>query len=261
MESRKFLLSMLLTSLFVVSCSTPNQKIIDTTTNNDVPTKLNSIIQKEGQLSEENINITVYKSVYPSVVGINTTSITRDYFSFNEIKGTGSGVIISKNGYILTNYHVVDNAKTLEVTLSDKSVWPAKQVGGDKDKDVAVIKIEAPAALLTAANLGNSDSVAVGEKVLAIGSPYGLFGTLTTGIISSLNRNLPAEDGTVLKDIIQTDAAINPGNSGGPLINSKGEIIGINTAIFSPNGGSVGIGFAIPINKVKETLKNIQASL
>lgn len=258
----KLFLPLLLSAFLTVSCANPTQQpLLDTNTNNNVPAKLNSILQTTGGLSDDDVNSTVYKAVLPSVVGINTTTVARSYFSFNEVKGTGSGVVISKNGYILTNYHVVDNAKTLEVVLSDNSTWTATQVGGDKDKDVAVVKINAPAASLTPATLGDSDKLSVGQKVLAIGSPYGLEGTLTTGIVSAIGRTLPAEDGTVLKDIIQTDAAINPGNSGGPLIDVKGEIIGINTAIFSPNGGNVGIGFAIPINKIKETVNSIQANI
>jgi S1-C subfamily serine protease len=247
--------------IMISSCATPSQKIIDAPKVNEVPAELNKIIASTGQLSDEDINITVYKSVISSVVGINTTSVARDFFSFRPVQGTGSGVLISKNGYILTNYHVVSNANKLEVTLADKSSWIAKTIGGSKEKDVAVIKIDAPSSKYTIASLGDSNGITIGQKVLAIGSPYGLSGTLTTGIISSLNRTLPAEDGTVLKDIIQTDAAINPGNSGGPLLNSKGEIIGINTAIFSPNGGSVGIGFAVPINNVKDVLNEIQAKL
>lgn len=245
----------------LASCSTPTQKLVGETTVSQVPTKLNSILQTTGQVTDEDINVTVYKSAISSVVGITTTSNSRSYFNFNAVKGTGSGVIINKDGYILTNYHVINGAKKVEVLLSDKSSWTATVIGGDKDKDVAVIKISAPGANFTVANLGNSDNINVGQKVLAIGSPFGLDGTLTTGIISSLNRTLPAEDGTVLKDIIQTDAAINPGNSGGPLLNATGEVIGVNTAIFSPNGANVGIGFAVPINKIKEVLKALEAKI
>ncbi len=247
--------------LLLSACTSPNQKLVDSTKKNEVPGKLDDIIQKTGKLSDEDINITVYNTVSSSVVGINTTSIARTFFSFVPVKGTGSGVIINKNGYILTNYHVVENARKLEIFLSDKSSWEATAIGGDKDKDVAIIKISAPTQKYSVASLGNSDEITIGQKVLAIGNPYGLPGTLTTGIISSLNRTLPAEDGTILKNIIQTDAAINPGNSGGPLLNSKGEVIGINTAIFSPNGGSVGIGFAVPINEIKNVLKSLESKI
>jgi S1-C subfamily serine protease len=257
MKMKNTFIFMLLVSL--TSCSFPGQKAtFDTVKKDEVLAKLSSFIDKNGNLTEEDINVSVYSSVNESVVGINTTSIAkRNIFTSNVVKGTGSGVLITKEGHILTNYHVVTGAKTLQVVLSDKSKVNAKLLGGDKEKDVAVIKVDNVNTILNPAPLGNSDDLSVGQKVLAIGSPFGLTGTLTTGIISSLNRSLPAEDGTVLNDIIQTDAAINPGNSGGPLLNSKGEIIGINTAIFSPNGGSVGIGFAVPINKVKEVLKTL----
>lgn len=239
--------------LFLASCSSPSQTLI-TNKASEVPAMLNTIQSTKGQITEEDVNVTVYKSSIKSVVGINTTSTTRNYFDFSTVRGTGSGVIISKDGYVLTNYHVINGARKIDVILSDNTKWTGTVIGGDKDKDVAVVKINAPGADFTVASLGNSDGISVGQKVLAIGSPFGLTGTLTTGIISSLNRTLPAEDGTVLKDIIQTDAAINPGNSGGPLLNAQGEVIGVNTAIFSPNGANVGIGFAVPINKVKEVI-------
>lgn len=260
MSLKKISLISLIT-ITLASCSTPTQKLTGETTISQVPTRLNSILQTTGQVTDEDINVTVYKSTISSVVAITTTSTSRSYFNFNAVKGTGSGVIINKDGYILTNYHVINGAKKVEVALSDKSSWTATVIGGDRDKDVAVIKINAPGANFTVASLGNSDNINVGQKVLAIGSPFGLDGTLTTGIISSLNRTLPAEDGTVLKDIIQTDAAINPGNSGGPLLNATGEVIGVNTAIFSPNGANVGIGFAVPINKIKEVLKTLEAKI
>lgn len=228
------------------------------TQSNEVTDKLKSILEKNGKLADEDINISVYSSVSNAVVGINTTSIEKGIFSSTYVKGTGSGVIISKDGYILTNYHVVENSTKLQVILSNKKNYTAKLIGKDKNNDVALIKITADSSEFGVATLGDSTNLVVGQKVLAIGNPYGLSGTLTTGIISSLNRNLPTEDGYILKDIIQTDAAINPGNSGGPLINAKGEIIGINTAIFSPSGGSVGIGFAIPINKIKDILKDVK---
>ncbi|MFN8672594.1 MAG: trypsin-like peptidase domain-containing protein [Candidatus Sericytochromatia bacterium] len=270
MSNKKLILSISL-FLFIFSCSNPNQlnllqtdkasllkvNTTDSNKNNEVLNKLKDILEKNGKISDEDINITVYNSVVASVVGINTTSVEKGFFRQNVVKGSGSGFIISKKGHILTNYHVVNNTTKLQVVLSNKKAYSAKVIGGNEITDVAVIKIEASESELNSANLGDSSNISVGQKVLAIGSPYGLLGTLTTGIISSINRKLPTEDGTELEGIIQTDAAINPGNSGGPLINSKGEIIGINTAIFSPNGGSVGIGFAIPINKVKDFLKTI----
>ncbi len=259
MSLKKFYIASLI-SLSFSACATPAQKIV-LNTNSEVPAKLNSILQSSGQVSDEDINVTVYKSSITSVVGINTTSTSRSYFNFTPVRGTGSGSIISKDGYVLTNYHVINGARKIEVELSDGNKFEATLIGGDKDKDVAIVKINPANAKFTVANLGDSDGISVGQKVLAIGSPFGLDGTLTTGIISSLNRTLPAEDGTVLKDIIQTDAAINPGNSGGPLLNARGEIIGMNTAIFSPNGSNVGIGFAVPINKIKEVLKTLETKI
>lgn len=244
-----------ISTLSIMSCSLPNQVL--TNKASEVPEMLTKIQSSKGEITDEDINIAVYKASIKSVVGVNTTSTARTVFSFRTVQGTGSGVIISKDGYILTNYHVVTGAKKINVELANNIKIDASVVGGNKENDVAVIKANLGNNDFTIASFGNSDGVNVGQKVLAIGSPFGLDGTLTTGIISSLNRSLPAEDGTVLKNIIQTDAAINPGNSGGPLLNSKGEIIGLNTAIFSPNGANVGIGFAVPINKVKEVLEKL----
>lgn len=208
--------------------------------------------------SEEEINIQVYRTRNPGVVNITTTVVSYD-FLFNPIpeQGTGSGSIIDKKGHILTNFHVIEGGQFLEVTLHDGSKWNAKAVGTDPSNDIAVIKIDAPADKLTVIPLGDSNSLEVGQRVLAIGNPFGLQGTLTTGIISSLGRTMRARNGRLMEDIIQTDASINPGNSGGPLLNTKGEMIGINTAIFSPVGASVGIGFAIPINTVKKAIPHL----
>lgn len=207
---------------------------------------------------EEKNNVTIYQKASPSVVNIISTVITRDFF-FNPIprEGSGSGSIIDTKGYILTNNHVISDAQKMEVTLADGSKWRADLVGADPDNDLAVIKINAPAEKLRPLLFGDSKKLQVGQKVLAIGNPFGLGLTLTTGIISSLGRTIRSEVGTIIEDVIQTDASINPGNSGGPLLNSQGEIIGVNTAILSPTGASVGIGFAIPGN----TAKRIAAEL
>ncbi len=207
---------------------------------------------------EEKNNVAVYQKASPSVVNIISTVITRDFF-FNPIprEGSGSGSIIDDKGHILTNNHVISDAQKMEVTLADGSKWPAKLVGADPDNDLAVIKINAPPKKLKPLPFGDSKKLRVGQKVLAIGNPFGLGLTLTTGIISSLGRTIRSEVGTTIEDVIQTDASINPGNSGGPLLNSQGEIIGVNTAILSPTGASVGIGFAIPGN----TAKRIAAEL
>jgi S1-C subfamily serine protease len=198
---------------------------------------------------EERNNIAVYEKVADGVVNVTSTAVQMDFF-FNAFptQGSGSGSIIDVKGHILTNHHVVADAQKLEVTLADGSKWPAKLVGSDPDNDLAVIKIEAPKEKLKVITMGDSKNLRIGQKVLAIGNPFGLQRTLTTGIISSLGRTIRSDVGTLMEDIIQTDAAINPGNSGGPLLNSDGEIIGINSAILSPSGGNVGIGFAVPVN-------------
>ena len=214
-----------------------------------------------GQLSEWELNnIGVYKKAGPGVVYISSVALKWDHFlNVVPTSGSGSGVIIDKKGHILTNYHVVQKAHRLEVTLADGSKFAAKIVGADPSNDTAVIKIKAPKGKLTAVPLGKSSSLLVGQKVLAIGNPFGLERTLTVGCVSSIGRDLRAPDGVVIKGVIQTDAAINPGNSGGPLLDSQGKIIGINTAIFSPSGGSVGIGFAVPIDTIKRIIPDLIA--
>jgi len=207
---------------------------------------------------DERNNVGVYEKVADGVVNITSTAMQLDFF-FNAFptQGSGSGSIIDTKGHILTNHHVVADAQKLEVTLADGSKWPAKLVGSDPDNDLAVIKIEAPKEKLKVIPMGDSKNLKIGQKVLAIGNPFGLQRTLTTGIISSLGRTIRSAVGTLIDDVIQTDAAINPGNSGGPLLNSDGEIIGINSAIISPSGGNVGIGFAIPVNTAKRVVPEL----
>ncbi len=210
--------------------------------------------------SDEENNIEVYQKYGRGVVNITTTTVGYDFF-YRPVpveSGTGSGAVIDDQGHIVTNFHVIRDAQRLEVTLPDKSRHSAVIIGADPNNDLAVIQTDAPRDKLTPIPLGTSRDLLVGQKVLAIGNPYGLERTLTTGIISSLGRSIQAENGRVIEDIIQTDAAINPGNSGGPLLNSKGEIIGINTAIFSPsNTGNIGIGFAIPADTVRRITKDL----
>src|SRR5512137_528646 len=209
---------------------------------------------------DERNNIGVYEKVAEGVVNVTSTAMQLDFF-FNAFptQGSGSGSIIDTKGDILTNHHVVADAQKLEVTLGDGSKWSATLVGSDPDNDLAVIKIEAPREKLKIIPMGDSRDLRIGQKVLAIGNPFGLQRTLTTGIISSLGRTIRSDTGTLREDIIQTDAAINPGNSGGPLLNSEGEIIGINSAIISPSGGSVGIGFAVPVNTAKRVIPELIA--
>lgn len=205
---------------------------------------------------EEQNNIEIYKRVSASVVNITSTQMAFDFF-YGPVpqEGAGSGFIIDKEGYILTNYHVVANAQRLEVTLANKKKYQARSVGVDPAHDLAVIQIKAPD--LQPVVLGDSHGLQVGQKVFAIGNPFGIFaGTMTRGIVSSL-RSVQTPDGVFIDEAIQTDAAINPGNSGGPLLNSKGQVIGINTLIASQVGQSAGIGFAIPINAAKAAINDL----
>jgi putative serine protease PepD len=210
---------------------------------------------------EERIVIGVYKQVSPAVVHIASIALAYEFF-FNPVPqaGTGSGFLIDEQGHIVTNNHVVADAKSLEVTLADGTKVPATLVGRDPNNDLAVIKISVPGRRLQFIPLGDSGTLQIGQLAIAIGNPFGLDRTVTTGVISSLNRSLRSDSGREMRGIIQTDAAINPGNSGGPLLNSRGEVIGINSAIFSPSGGSVGIGFAIPVNTAKRLIPQLIAT-
>ncbi len=210
------------------------------------------------ETEDEENNISIYRRVGQGVVNITSVVVERDFF-FNPIprEGAGSGSIIDSEGHILTNHHVIQDSTKLEVTLSDGSKWPARFVGSDPENDLAVIQIDAPREKLTVIPMGDSTGLHVGQKVLAIGNPFGLGQTLTTGIISSLERSIRTPNGTLMEDLIQTDAAINPGNSGGPLLDSNGKIIAVNSAIISPTGASVGIGFAVPVNTAKRILPEL----
>jgi len=201
--------------------------------------------------SDEKINMEVFEKVHPAVVNIATTTLSMNFWM--EIiprEGQGSGFIIDRAGYILTNNHVVANAQKIIVTMADGKKIPASLVGRDPPSDLAVIKIS-DEHVTGVTVLGDSDKLRVGQKAIAIGNPFGLSHTLTTGIISALHRGIKTEDGHEIDDLIQTDAAINPGNSGGPLLNSNGEVIGINSAIYSSTGGYQGVGFAIPSNHAR----------
>jgi len=209
--------------------------------------------------TDEQQNVAIYERVSPAVVNIISTVVSYDYF-LQPVpqQGSGSGSILDREGNILTNYHVVRGARRLQVTLADGKTFEARLVGGDPDHDLAVIRLLNPPENLTPINLGSSDSLKVGRKVLAIGNPFGLERTLTTGVISALGRDLQSERaGRTLRNLIQTDAAINPGNSGGPLLDSAGNLIGVNTAIYSTSGSSAGIGFAVPVATVREVLPNL----
>lgn len=209
--------------------------------------------------TEEQNNIDIYRKISPGVVFITTRTYSEGLFGLYPSQGSGSGSIIDQEGRILTNYHVVQGAREVEVQIENDR-YPAQIVGVDRDNDLAIIKIDAPRGRLTVVPLGVSKGLQVGQKVLAIGYPFGLQRTLTTGIISGLER--PLYDSAARRTIegtIQTDASINPGNSGGPLLNAKGEMIGINTAIFSQSGGSIGIGFAVPVDIASKIIPEIIA--
>lgn len=210
--------------------------------------------------SDEEINIDVFQKVHPSVVNIAATTLSYNFWmQIVPSVGQGSGFIIDRRGYILTNNHVVENAQKIIVTLADGQKLSAMLVGRDVISDLAVIKIPEENVDDVAA-LGDSDRLKVGQKAIAIGNPFGLGHTLTTGIVSALNRSIITSDNIRIDNLIQTDTAINPGNSGGPLLNSSGEVIGINTVIYSLSGGYEGIGFAIPINKAKNMATELIAT-
>src|SRR2546423_8889966 len=205
--------------------------------------------------SEEQNNIGVYHKNIGAIVNITSRAVAFDFFyGLVPQEGQGSGFIIDKEGHILTNYHVIADARQVEVTLHNRKKYRATVVGNDRSHDLAVIQIKAPD--LTPMVLGDSRNLQVGQKVYAIGNPFGLSGTLTSGIVSSI-RSVQEPNGININEAIQTDAAINPGNSGGPLLNSRGEVIGINTMIASSVGQNAGIGFAIPINTAKAVLNDL----
>jgi S1-C subfamily serine protease len=203
---------------------------------------------------EEQLVTSVYERWAASVVNVTSTTIGYDFF-FRPIpqEGTGSGFVFDNQGHILTNYHVIEGAEEIQVTLADGESMPAEVVGIDPQNDLAVLRIDAPAGKLVPIPPGQSDELRVGQRVIAIGNPFGRFErTLTTGVISALGRIIGND--TFLGEVIQTDAAINPGNSGGPLLDSQGRLIGVNTAMFSPSGASAGIGFAIPVSTVERVV-------
>lgn len=211
---------------------------------------------------EEDRTIRVYKSVNEAVVFITTVTLTVDPFDFfpevHPQKGSGSGVVVdAERGIILTNLHVIENAHEIQIMHANGRSYNAKLLGRDAQYDLAVLELIDPPVDLTAVTFGNSEALAVGQRVLAIGNPFGLNRTLTTGIISSLGRSVKGASGALMKGLIQTDAAINPGNSGGPLLDSDGRMIGLNTAILSQSGDSAGIGFAVPVNVIRRFLPEL----
>lgn len=210
--------------------------------------------------TDEQNNIEVYRAIAPGVVNISSTAMVQEFFGLmvEPRQGTGSGSVIDEQGNILTNYHVIENAQKLTVSFGGGKNYAAKVIGGDQDTDLAVIRlVEMPQESLTIVPMADSDRLTVGQKVLAIGNPFGLDRTLTTGVISGLQRPIRAQNGRPIEGAIQTDASINPGNSGGPLLDSHGRMIGINSQILSPSGASAGVGFAIPMNIAKRIVPEL----
>lgn len=209
---------------------------------------------------EEIGNINVFKVASPSVVNISTArsvAARRGDVTLNLGRmpsGTGSGFIWDEQGHIVTNFHVVEGSDFVSVKLTDGSEWDAKVLGSAPEFDIAVLKVEAPQGRLRPLAVGRSDNLEVGQKVYAIGNPFGLDQTLTTGIVSGLGREIDSRSGSPIRGVVQTDAAINPGNSGGPLLDSQGRVIGVNTAILSRSGASAGVGFAVPVNTISATV-------
>ncbi|WP_439105931.1 S1C family serine protease [Congregibacter sp.] len=212
--------------------------------------------------TEDEANSTeIFSKASPAVVYVTTTTLRRrSRFSLDVMeipKGSGSGFVWHASGLIVTNYHVVAEANRMQVTLQDGNSYAAELIGSAPEKDLAVLRLLEPPEDLTTLPLGDSTELSVGRKVLAIGNPFGLDTTLTTGVVSALGREIRAPSGRQIRGVVQTDAAINPGNSGGPLLNSLGQLIGVNTAIYSPSGASAGIGFAIPVNTVREVVPQL----
>ncbi len=221
-----------------------------------------AIVARGDLASDEQSQIDLFSEASPSVVHVTSLALRRSRLSLNvtEIpQGTGTGFIWDSEGHIVTNYHVIKDGAGAEVTLSDNTVWRAEIVGRAPDKDLAVLKIEAPSETLRPLALGSSSNLQVGQKVYAIGNPFGLDQTLTTGVISGLGREIQSVTQRPIQGVIQTDAAINPGNSGGPLLDSAGRLIGINTAIYSTSGAYAGIGFAVPVDTVNRIVPQLVA--
>src|SRR5690606_24114039 len=219
------------------------------------------LVAARGDLaSEEKTTIELFQRTSPSVVHVTNLKVRRSGWSMNVMEipqGTGSGFLWDTSGHVVTNYHVVRGSDLAEVTLSDGTRWRAALVGVEPDKDLAVLRIDAPAEKLRGIAIGVSKDLQVGQKVFAIGNPFGLDQTLTTGIISGLDREIKSISGRPIQGVIQTDAAINPGNSGGPLLDSAGRVIGVNTAIYSPSGAYAGVGFAVPIDTVNRIVPQL----
>jgi S1-C subfamily serine protease len=220
------------------------------------------VVEARGELapSEQSV-IALYRAASPSVVHVTNVGLRRDFHSLNILEipqGTGTGFVWDAKGYVVTNAHVVARGQQFKVALSDDTTWPADPVGADPSNDIAVLRLRGvPPEKLRALAIGTSDNLVVGQSVFAIGNPFGLDQTLTTGVISGLGRQIQSQSGQTIGGVIQTDAAINPGNSGGPLLDSAGRVIGMNTAIISPSRASAGIGFAIPVDTINRIVPSL----
>jgi S1-C subfamily serine protease len=245
---------LLLVFLFV------KQSWVDSASLND-PRATTRAVAPRGDLAPgEKSTIALFRQASPSVLHITAISVQRDLFTLNLYQipeGTGSGFVWDHSGNIITNFHVIQNADVAQVTLGDQTTWKARRVGVAPDKDIAVLRIDAPTNRLQPIPIGTSKDLQVGQSVFAIGNPFGLDQSLTTGVISALGREIESVTRRPIQGVIQTDAAINPGNSGGPLLDSAGRLIGVNTAIYSPSGVSAGIGFAIPVDTVNRIVSEL----
>jgi S1-C subfamily serine protease len=220
-------------------------------------------IAARGPLTQEEITtVSIFENASPAVVYITTVQHVRDFFTRNVMRvprGTGSGFFWDNEGHIVTNFHVIRDSQEARVSLADQRSFPASLVGVSPEHDLAVLKIEISGVRPSPLAIGTSSDLRVGQKVFAIGNPFGLDHTLTSGIISALDRSIDNELGGIIEHLIQTDAAINPGNSGGPLIDSAGRLIGINTAIYSPSGAYAGVGFAVPVDTINRVVPRLIA--
>ena len=219
-----------------------------------------TVVPRGELASDEKSTIELFENAGVSVVYITTRDRRVNFWTMSVVevpRGSGSGFVWDRNGHIVTNYHVIQGAESAEVLFSDHSAYPAKLVGASPDHDLALLRVKAPSEILVPIPIGTSHDLQVGQKAFAIGSPFGLDKTLTTGIISALGRTIEAASGRTIEGVIQTDAAINPGNSGGPLLDSAGRLIGVNTAIYSPSGAYAGIGFAVPVDTVSRVVPHL----
>jgi S1-C subfamily serine protease len=236
------------------------QSRVDSATLNDPRATIRTVAPRGDLTPAEKSTIALFRQASPSVLHITAISVQRDLFTLNLYQipeGTGSGFIWDHSGNVITNFHVIQNADVAQVTLGDQTTWKARRVGVAPDKDIAVLRIDAPPNRLQPIPIGTSKDLQVGQSVFAIGNPFGLDQSLTTGVISALGREIESVTRRPIQGVIQTDAAINPGNSGGPLLDSVGRLIGVNTAIYSPSGASAGIGFAIPVDTVNRIVAEL----